>query len=183
MELTDEQWMRVFRAAEREAQRRLRNPIVAEDVAAIAVEKMLKASAVVPDDGLEAYVVTVVRNLLIDKHRGRAPTEPVEDDDLESGMAIFGLALHAKDPLAKMLKSERIRRRIDVARRILDSLNPRELALVELTLAGASGAEIADELGYASAAVVRTTRNRIYQRLQRGFARDVTPSLFHTTDS
>lgn len=186
MNLTDDQWARVYAVAAREARRALRDPVMAEDVAAMTVERMLEAPAVLPDDRIEAYARTVVRNLLVDKGRRvqrGATAEAVADDELEAGMGIFGLALHGKDPLAKVLKSERIRRRIDLARRIFDSLNDRERALVELSLAGATAAEIADELGYASAATVRVTHMRIRQRLEVEFGHEFTPSLLRTTDS
>jgi RNA polymerase sigma factor (sigma-70 family) len=184
VELTDEQWVRVFDAAFRAAQRALRDPTAAEDVAAMTVERMLEVQAEIPDDRIEAYARTVVRNLLVDKGRRAqrgATAAPVAHEELEEGMGVFGLALHAKDPLVKLLKSERIRRRTDLARRILDSLSDRERALIELALAGATAAEIADELGYASAGTVRVTHMRIRQRLGNEFARDFTPSLFSTS--
>jgi len=185
VDLTDEQWARVFDAAYREAVRRVGDPTAAEDLAALAVERMLGAGADVPADGLEAYARRVVLNLVIDldrKHRRRQSAQPAEDEDLDLGRGVFGLALHGKDPLAKVLKSERVQRRLDLASRVLESLNPRERAVMEMWLANATAAEIAEELGYASPEVVRVTLHRIRRRLGAEFAGDFTPSLFSTGD-
>ena len=61
---------------------------------------------------------------------------------------------------------------------MLASLGQADRRLVVLLLQGVPSAEIAEELGYASADVVRRKRRRIYARLLREIGGQRSPSLF-----
>lgn len=63
-------------------------------------------------------------------------------------------------------------------RSMLASLGQADRRLVVLLLQGVPSAEIAEELGYARADVVRRKRRRIYARLLRDVGGQRSPSLF-----
>ena len=97
---------------------------------------------------------------------------------MEPDRAYVYLASLGLSPSAWHSRYERMRRQMEVSRSMLASLGQADRRLVVLSLQGVPSAEIAEELGYASADVVRQKRRRIYARLRRDFSEQRSPSLF-----
>ena len=181
MILDDQEWVEVFEAARRTAMGLCRDEFMADDLAAGAMERILRADAEVRPERLGAYASQVVRNLYNDEGRRqmRQPAAPLDDGEIpDSAQAIFGLVLHIKSPSVLAMMSERTMRQCQLAERILVTLNDKQRRLLELTSNGVSSRDIAAELDYASAAVVDQTRSRLYQRLREEFEGEATTSLF-----
>jgi RNA polymerase sigma factor (sigma-70 family) len=183
MELTDQEWVQVLEVAERTALGLTRDPVRAEDVAAIVVERLLTRNPQIEEGRLEAYVAQMARNVVRDEarqaQRGRRDV-PKPNEAMDDARSLFGLALHAKSPSVKLIKSERARRQVALAEEVLASLSDRQRQLIEMDVRGCSLAEIAENLGYANANVVGVTRHRIYGRLREAFGEYYSPSLFTT---
>lgn len=183
MRLDDQQWLEVFQSAHDTAMALCRDPFQADDLAAGAMERILRVDADVRPGRLGAYASQVVRNLYRDEGRrqGRQPAIPMGDGDMpDSAQAIFGLVLHMKSPSVIAMMSERTRRQCELAERMLATVNDKQRRLLELTSIGVPSRDIAAELDYASAAVVDQTRSRLYRQLREEFEREATTSLFGT---
>jgi RNA polymerase sigma factor (sigma-70 family) len=181
MNLDDQEWVEVFEAARRTAMGLCRDVFMADDLAAGAMERILRADAEVRPERLGAYASQVVRNLYRDEGRrqGRQPAIPMDGGEIpDSAEAIFGLVLHMKSPSVLAMMSERTRRQCQLAQRMLATLNPKQRRLLELSSIGVPSRDIAAELDYASAAVVDQTRSRLYRQLREEFEGQATTSIF-----
>ena len=186
MRLWQRRWYEILDLARATAYSLTRDHAKADDIAAMTVERILRYDGDEEQGISDAFVVTTVRNLVIDdarketRHRGAA--QAVEDADelsiVEPERAYVYLASLGLSPSAWHTKHERMRRQMEVSRSMLTSLGETDRRLVALSLQGVPSLEIAEELGYASADVVRQKRHRIYARLRRDFSEQRSDSLF-----
>ncbi|TXH41764.1 MAG: sigma-70 family RNA polymerase sigma factor [Actinobacteria bacterium] len=131
------------------------SPEDAEDIAQTGLERLLCQDP--PPDNPDAWVTRTARNLVADHYRRR---RPATTDERPDALAAF-VRLAAPTSLEGMA---------DVTRRQLEShlarvLTDRELRVAALKADGLSLAEIAERLGYANAATVKTTLARIRVKL------------------
>jgi len=186
MRLWQRRWYEILDLARATAYSLTRDHAKADDIAAMTVERILRYDGDEEQGISDAFVITTVRNLVIDDARKatrhRESAGPVEDADemsiVEPERAYVYLASLGLSPSAWHTKYERMRRQMEVSHSMLTSLGEADRRLVILSLQGVPSAEIAEELGYASADVVRQKRKRIYARLRRDFGEQRSESLF-----
>lgn len=150
--------------------RRLGSRETAEDATSAVFTKALTALAAYQErpGGFRAWIFTIAHNVVTDFYRDRArrPSEPLADD----------LDLIDPDPSpedAAVVNDERRR-----LRALLDHLTPDQKQVIELRLAGLSGAEIGEVLGRSRGAV-NLAQHRAVKRLQRVTGRDPKPDSPH----
>jgi RNA polymerase sigma factor (sigma-70 family) len=133
------------------------DPPSADDVAQEAICRLLRQDP--QPANLEAWLTTVVRNLVIDLHRkgdrrahgafGGMPSERSLQRQGYVGEPVSGPALD----------------RMEIGQ-ALDCLRGQERHVLELHLAGRTNQEIADRFGYASTAVAAVTLSRAKRRVR-----------------
>jgi len=186
MTLWQRRWYEILDLARATAYSLTRDHAKADDIAAMTVERILRYEGDEEQGISDAFVVTTVRNLVIDDTRKatrhRQSAGPVEDADelsiVEPERAYVYLASLGLSPSAWHTQHERMRRQMELTSSMLASLDKVDRRLVVLSLQGVASAEIAEELGYASADVVRQKRHRIYARLRHDFGEYNSSSLF-----
>lgn len=143
--------------------RRLGSRETAEDATSAVFTKALSALATYQErpGGFRAWIFTIAHNVVTDVYRDRArrPSEPLADD----------VDLVDPDPSpedAAVAGDERRR-----LRALLAHLTPDQQQVIELRLAGLSGAEIGEILGRSRGAV-NLAQHRAVKRLQRVVGRD-----------
>lgn len=147
-------------------------PEDAEDIAQTALERLLRQDP--RPDNPDAWVTRTTRNLVADHYRRRRrssqkgvsarsiadPTRLADMDERADGLAAF-VRLAAPTSLEGMADLTRSQLEAQLAR----ILTPRELSVAALKADGLTLAEIAERLGYANAATVKTTLARIRAKL------------------
>ncbi len=142
------------------ARRLIRDIHTAEDVAQDAMLRLLGQDSAPAN--IEAWLTRVVANLANDHHRQqnrrRPPAGPLGDGGLpdERDLLDHGLANWVSGPALNAIKLDDV----------LASLNVRERQILTLHLQGWTNGEIADELGYAGEATVRTLLSRTKARIR-----------------
>jgi RNA polymerase sigma factor (sigma-70 family) len=183
MDFTDEDWALVLDVARRTVLRIDRDEFLADDIAAQCVKKLFSRAPEIEQGKLAAYVKTMASNLYMDemrrRQRARLDDRGLPEEVGDPGSA-FSMAMISKSPSTMLIKSERNRRRAELARDIIESLPERQRRLIEMTVEGHSNDDIANELGYRNSATVSATRSRIYRRLEAEFQDQFSPSLFST---
>jgi RNA polymerase sigma factor (sigma-70 family) len=181
MELTDEQWVQVRDVAEKKAMQLTHGDIpVSEDLASIVVVRLLGHEGEIEDGRLLAYVRTMTQNLFFDRYRkqhaayrgGPSMKHPMDEEIhwiTEEIAGVFKFELHSSSPSRKLIRQERERERAAAYMEILESLPEKKQKMVRMAAEGASYKEIAQELGYANAAVAKTTLHRIYADIREQF--------------
>lgn len=137
----------------RYCQSRLRDQAEAEDAASQIFAKALVALPSCRDDAFRAWLFAIARNTVVDAVRRRRPADLL---DAAEGVA-------AAEPGPEAVAVERDERRS--VRALLIHLSPDQRRVVELRLAGLTGAEIAAALGMTTAAV-KTHQFRAIRRLR-----------------
>jgi RNA polymerase sigma factor (sigma-70 family) len=178
MELTDEQWADVRDIAERKAMILTHGDVqVSEDLASIVVMKLFTHDGQVEPGKLPAYVRAMTQNVYLDRYRkqhaayrgGPSLKHPMDEEIhwiAEEVAGVFAFELHSSSPSRKVLRRERDRERAQAYLEILQSLPDKKQRMVRMAAEGATHQEIADALGYASAAVVKTTLHRTYASIR-----------------
>ncbi len=138
--------------------RRLGSREVAEDATSAVFTKALTALATYQErpGGFRAWIFTIAHNVVTDvyRDRGRRPSEPLADD--------FDVIDPDPSPEEAAVASDERRR----LRALLAHLTPDQQQVIELRLAGLSGAEIGEVLGRSRGAV-NLAQHRAVKRLQR----------------
>jgi RNA polymerase sigma-70 factor (ECF subfamily) len=137
----------------RYCQSRLRDQAEAEDAASQIFAKAMVALPSCRDDAFRAWLFAIARNTVVDAVRRRRPADVL---DVAEGVA-------DDDPGPEAVAVERDERRS--VRALLVHLSPDQRRVVELRLAGLTGAEIAAALGMTIAAV-KTHQFRAVRRLR-----------------
>jgi RNA polymerase sigma factor (sigma-70 family) len=157
MRYTDEELKRALEVANSYAQQWQPYSLGAEDYAATAIEKLLLQKK--RPENIEAWLKLVIKNMMIDRHKklkARKPSlrglEPEELQTMISGRERSSISSQIADK--------------DLVADLLDELPPKEQQLLVLETAGFTTAEIAEELGYASAKVVATRIKQVRKKLQ-----------------
>lgn len=181
MELTDEQWMELRQVAEAKAMQLTHGDRpLSEDLASTVIMRLFTHEGSVEPEKLPAYVRTMTRNAYLDRrrkqyaaHRGGPSLKHPMDEEIhwiaEEVAGVFKFELHTSSPSRKVLRRERDRERAAAYLEILDSLPDKKQRMVRMAAEGATHQQIADELGYASAAVVKTTLHRTYAMIREQF--------------
>lgn len=133
---------------------RLGDRDAAEDATSQVFAKALSAlPSQRPDRSFRAWLFAIARNAVVDQHRARRPDRPLTeaDDPVDAGPSPEDLALGADEGAA--------------VRALLGRLPPDQRRVVELRLAGLSGAEVAAALGRSPGAV-KIAQVRAYARLR-----------------
>jgi RNA polymerase sigma factor (sigma-70 family) len=131
----------------------------AEDVAQEVVLRLTRLAE--PPDDVDAWLTVVARRCAIDLHRRaeRRPNGVEEVDDTVLGPRAVSLFLARQVPTSAQGMYEPV---MDQLWAVLhEQLNDRECEVVRLLADGHSHEQIAEELGYANAATVKTTVRRI----------------------
>lgn len=138
--------------------RRLDSREAAEDATSAVFTKALTALGTYQErpGGFRAWIFTIAHNVVTDvyRDRGRRPSEPLADD--------FDVADPDPSPEDAAVASDERRR----LRALLAHLTPDQQQVIELRLAGLSGAEIGEILGRSRGAV-NLAQHRAVKRLQR----------------
>ena len=151
------QWAIVREAALREL-RAHNSPVVrgaAEDLAQEVVIEYADAAACQTIEHPRAWAKLVARRRAVDLLRRTRSVGDVEDDE---GQALR-FFLH------QGIRTSREALLLEQVDQLLAALSDRERQLVRMVADGESQADIASALGYASAAVVRTTLHRLRRRI------------------
>lgn len=159
----DEEASRLYEAhafALARARRLIQDSHTAQDVAQDAMIRLLVQDS--PPANIEAWLTRVVTNLANDHHRQQNRRQPPPGAIGEGGLPEErdlldrGLAKWVSGPALDAIKLQNV----------LDSLNQRERQILTLHLQGWTNSEIADELGYANEASVRTQLSRTKSRIR-----------------
>lgn len=121
--------------------RRLGDPDAAADATALVFAKALAALDRCRGDAFRPWLFAIAHNVVVDRYRDRHPTAPL---DLAADLPDGG-----PSPEERALAAETGRE----LRHLLANLPPDQRAVVELRLAGLTGAEIAAALGKTRGAV------------------------------
>ena len=182
-EFTDEDWALALDVARRTVWSMCHDDFLADDIAAQTVKRLYQRLPEIEPGKLAAYVKRMASNLYIDevrrRQRARMDDRGLPEEVGDPGSA-FSMAMISKSPSTILIKSERNRRRAELARDIIESLPARQRRLIETTVEGCSNDAIAEALGYRNSATVSATRSRIYRRLEAEFQDQFSPSLFST---
>ncbi len=147
--------------------RRLANPEAAEDATSLVFAKALAAIQSVHDDAFPSWLFTIARRVVVDTYRARPPAASLD------GSMMAWMADRDPSPEALAIAAEERCRLAD----LITTLTPGQRAVIELRIAGLSGAEIADALGLSLAAV-KIQQFRAVARLQTAL-RVTTPQEVH----
>ena len=167
MQLSDEQAAHAWKVALNISRKHGHSTLGEEDFAASAVEKLLKLEKM--PDNLEGWLKAVITNLYIDRDRhinarrknlGKSFVGHTDEEVAE-------LAVYDSPSLSTLMVNA------DFAREILESLPFRDQQIWVLHTAGYSTAEIAEQLGFASAQVVSTKMGQIRTKLQNAFGTQI----------
>ena len=148
-------YARYFDPVYRYCYRRLGSHEAAEDATSQVFAKALDALPRYEARGrsFRAWLFAIAYNVIVDGYRGRRPSTPLAD-----AIAVIDAAPTPEE----FIVADEDRRSL---RALLDRLPPDQRRVVELRLAGLSGAEIADALG-RSIGSVRSSQFRAYARLR-----------------
>ncbi len=142
--------------------RRLGTREAAEDATSAVFTKALTALGTYQErpGGFRAWIFTIAHNVVTDVYRDRArrPSEPLAED--------YELVDPDPSPEDAAVASDQ-RRRLHA---LIDHLTPDQRQVIELRLAGLSGAEIGEILGRSRGAV-NLAQHRAIKRLQRVIGR------------
>ena len=153
--------------ARKRARQQTRNVDWAEDAVAEAFAR-LSARSDWPD-GPKGWISTVVRNIIIDRSRQKFEADRVQlpspINAEETSDANIDFESLVSDLMASRRTSELVFLRAAV-REMRDQVSDKEWELLLASYEGLSHQEIADVLGYASAATVTQTLSRIRKKLK-----------------
>ena len=133
--------------------RRLGSRAAAEDAASIVFTKVLAGLPRYRAESFRAWLFTIAHHVVVDQYREARPSQPLED--------AFAVADAAPSPEEAAIAAEDR----STVRALLDLLTERQREVVELRLAGLTGAEIARALG-RSQSDVNVTQFRAMARLR-----------------
>lgn len=178
MELTDDEWVMVRDVAEAKAMKMTHGDVaLSEDLASLVVEKLFLSEATINPGSLKAYVRTMVQNAYLDRRaKQKAAYRPqtikkgdIDDAVLAEVEGVFKYQLNTTSPSRKLIRREAQQARADMYLAILASLPEKQQHLVRLAAEGMSYKDIAQQLGYANASVVKTTLHRVYGKVREQF--------------
>ena len=177
----DNSWPALLEFAEREAGRQTTDSLLAEEVAATVIKKLVIREADIAPEARRAWLRTAVRNELIDLRRrahvgSNEPRHIALPDDAAVQAKREGSRRRwlANSPSSEAIWRERERRVESVAGHVLSRLNDRQRELILLSMdESLTHEQIAEALGYANADVVKTTLNRLRKRLRDEFGADI----------
>ncbi len=175
-DFSDDMWMRVLDTAYQAACAATKHDTAyAGDIAASIIEKMLINDRPVHEKGIYNYLRRAVVNYVIDDvrkanaaYRGGG-TQYVANEELvllEDTGAVRGQDLGA-DPADLIVANETAIAMQNAHDDLLGRLEQRNRQLVELYLEGHTHAQIANEMGYRNAAVVKQTLHRSLCHLRK----------------
>ena len=159
MKLSDEEFKRLWHICLMHAGKFGQNSLGIEDYVSSAFEKLLKMDdEKVPNP--EAWLKLVITNMLINranKVKMRAPTmRGLEPEQLEA----IAIGPNKRSMSSQITDAE-------LVGQILDDLGQKQREMLILDAAGFTTAEIAEELGYASAKVVATRIKQIRKEIKK----------------
>ena len=162
MALTDQEWKDAYEFAQLKAKFFGAKNELVEDMAATAMEKLVKQDP--KPDNIEAWLTTVVRNQMIDlgkkvKNRGGTSIKYEDMNLLVSEVSALIQRSHGSVIVNEIANQEKVKK-------ILEDLEPRDQELLMMHFAGKESKEIAQEMGYASAKVVATRIGQLIKKLQ-----------------
>ena len=131
---------------------RLGNRELAEDATSAVFTKALAAMPKYRSDSFRGWLYTIARHVVADVHR-RKPHAPIEDAD--------SVIDRGRSPEESALATDAERR----VRFLLSHLTGEQREVIELDLAGLTGAEIAQVLGRRQGAI-RAAKFRAYKKLR-----------------
>lgn len=136
--------------AHRIARREVRDAALAEDVAQTALHKLFELDSA--PRNIPAWLTTAIQRLAIDHHRRKdfRAVDPHEDLNEHAGQRTISSAVVNRAEIAD----------------VLFGLTDRQRQLLLLSADGYTNAEIAEELGFASAASVAVTLSRLRLQLR-----------------
>ena len=163
MSLTDQEWKDAYDFALKKAKFFGAKNELVEDMAGIAMEKLLKQEP--KPDNIEAWLTTVVRNQMIDlgkkvQNRGGTSLKYEDMNMLASEVSALIQRSHGSSIVNKIVNQEKVKK-------ILEDLEPRDQELLMWHFAGKDNKDIAVEMEYASAKVVATRIAQLIKKLQK----------------
>ncbi len=166
MGLTDQEWKDAYEFAKKRAYKNGARNEKVEDMAAMAMEKLIKQDP--KPDNIEAWLSTVVRNQMIDQNRKKHPdggSWHVFNSHI--GDFVDNLSRFLKNP--KSIGSD-IAKNMDDKEKIrayLDGLNQSEIQLMELFMKDTGNEEIAQIMGYGSAKIAATRIQQVLKKIRK----------------
>ena len=163
MALSDQEWKHAYEFAQLKAKFFGAKNELVEDMAATAMEKLVKQEP--KPDNIEAWLTTVVRNQMIDlgkkvKNRGGSSIKYEDMNMLVTEVSALIQRSHGSVIVNEIANQEKVKK-------ILEDLEPRDQELLMMHFAGKESKEIAQEMEYASAKVVATRIAQLIKKLQK----------------
>ena len=177
----DNSWEALLAFAEREAGRQTVDSLLAEEVAATVIKKLVIRETEIAPEARRAWLRTAVRNELIDLRRRAhvGSNEPrhialPDDSALQAKREGSRRRWLANSPSSEAIWREREQRMESIAGHVLSRLNDRQRDLILLSMDETlTHEQIAEALGYANADVVKVTLNRLRKRLRDEFGDEI----------
>jgi RNA polymerase sigma factor (sigma-70 family) len=166
MALSDQEWKDAYHFAQLKAKFFGAKNELVEDMAATAMEKLVKQDP--KPDNIEAWLTTVVRNQMIDQNRKKHPdggSWHVFNSHI--GDFVDNLSRFLKNP--KSIGSD-IAKNMDDKQKIrgfLGGLNQNEIQLMELFMKDTGNEEIAQIMGYGSAKIAATRIQQVLKKIRK----------------
>jgi RNA polymerase sigma factor (sigma-70 family) len=132
---------------------RLDGKEAAEDATSLVFTRALAAIGSCDPNRFRAWLFAIARNVVVDHHRGRTVTEPIDS------------AANVADPSLTPLDEALVNDAEQTVVSLLRLLTPEQREIVELRLAGLTRVEIADALNRSPGAI-RAAQFRAYARLR-----------------
>lgn len=163
MSLSDQEWKDAYHFAQLKAKFFGAKNELVEDMAATAMEKLVKQEP--KPDNIEAWLTTVVRNQMIDlgkkvKNHGGSSIKYEDMNMLVTEVSALIQRSHGSVIVDKIANEEKVKK-------ILEDLEPRDQELLMWHFSGKDNKEIALEMEYASAKVVATRIAQLIKKLQK----------------
>lgn len=178
MELADDEWAMVRDVAEARAMQMTHGDMaLSQDLASLVIERLFLLGDEKKPDHLKAYVRQMTTNAYLDrKKKMEANYRPqtIKKGDIDDAVraeveGVFKYQLNSTSPSRKLVRREVQQARAEMYLTILESLPEKKQQLVRLAAEGLSHKEIAEELGYKSPQVVKTTLHRAYAEIREQF--------------
>lgn len=171
MALTDQEWKDAYEFAKKKAYSLGARDEKMEDIAATAMEKLVKQDP--KPDNIEAWLTTVIKNYYFDLRKKKHPDGGSWNNyksNLVSVIDKISNLLRNQDSLgSKIAKNLEDKEKI---RKFMHELEDKERQILEMYMADVSNEEIAQKLGYQSGKVVATKIGQIIKKIRKNHSID-----------
>jgi RNA polymerase sigma factor (sigma-70 family) len=164
--LTDQEWKDAYEFAQKRAYKNGARGEKIEDVAATAMQKLVKQEP--EPDNIEAWLTTVVRNQMIDLGKKKHPDGGSWHDfrtNIDAVLDKVARIIRNQDSLGSVIANKIDNK--EMIRAYLEGLNEDEKRLMELFMEDTNNEEIAQIMGYGSAKIAATRVQQVLKKIRK----------------